>query len=189
MKLTLRKANALKQLIVDKLNSTSPALTAQVGKYDDAEKVIESAVGKFNLVFNYKHVLNGLLYVLRKKVASASQEVGISDLLTDMALVDRQVELLKPIATQSSFRPDIEQVKAHQADLLKEQPATVYRAAVSTITVNIIDESAVQQAVAQLSVLRKQKVNISDKLLELNITTEIELSDEQEKILRDFDLI
>lgn len=37
MKLTLRKANALKQLIVDKLNSTSPALTAQVGKYDDAD--------------------------------------------------------------------------------------------------------------------------------------------------------
>ena len=48
---------------------------------------------------------------------------------------------------------------------------------------SIFDESAIDGFKETLASLKKQKVSLQDSLLELNVSTEIEISDESEKLL------
>jgi hypothetical protein len=188
MKLTLRKANALQLLINEQIGATNPNPQVAISKYDDPLLGVKFAQTKFVEALEKKQDLLRILYVIRKKVSAVSQAAGIPDLLADVASIDKLTALLKPLAESTQILPSNEVLIAAQEDLKKEQASNSYSRR-DAFGAGILPTTWIEEFKAQVSALRKQKQNKSDKLLELNIQNEIELSDAEQGVLKKYDLI
>lgn len=189
MKITLRKASAVQLVINEFLNGSVLSTTVSVGRYDDPSVVIGEATAKFSAVLAQKSVLLNVLYSLRKKVATKSHEAGIPDILADIAFLEKYANLLKPLSQVSKFLPSVEVVAQQQADLKAEAQNTARYGSRDSFEVSLIQSGWVENYTSDLSKLRKQKQNLSDRLLELNVRNEIELDENEEKVLKLYDLI
>lgn len=189
MKLTLRKANALQLLINESIGATSISTQVSVGKYDDPIAAIIHAGTIFSAALDKTRNLLAVLYSIRQKVANASHEAGVSTILSEVAHIDKLTAVLKPLATLSSFAPTEEVLKEAHADLKKDQPVNSYSQQRNAFTTGAIPQGWIPAYLKEVSDLRKRKQSLSDKLLELNIRHEIELSEEEETVLKKYDLI
>lgn len=189
MKLTLRKANALQLLINESIASTSISTQVSVGKYDDPLAAVSAAGGIFLAAFGKVESLLSVLYSIRQKVSDASHSVGVSKILSEIAHIDKLSGVLKPLASMSSFAPTEEVLREAHADLKKDQPPTSYGQRRDAFTTGAVPQGWIPGFVKQVSDLRKRKQSLSDKLLELNIRHEIELSGSEEETLKKYDLI
>jgi len=189
MKLTLRKANALQLLINESISATSISTQVSVGKYDDPIAAVIHAGEIFLASFAKNETLLSVLYSIRQKVADAGHAAGISKILSEIAHIDKLSAILKPLAATSSFAPTEEVLREAHADLKKEQPANAYGSRRDAFTTGAIPQGWIPGFVKQVSDLRKKKQSLSDKLLELNIKHEIELSASEEETLKKYDII
>ena len=190
MKFTLRKANALQLLINEQIAATSIQTQVSVGKYDDPVAAVIHAGTIFQASLDKTKSLLEVLYSIREKVAGEGHKAGIPKILSEVAHIDKLTGVLKPLATLSAFAPTEEVLLAAHADLKKEQPVqNSYSQPRNAFTTGAIPQGWIPSYVAEVSALRKKKQSLSDKLLELNIRHEIELSDVEEAILKQYDLI
>ena len=189
MKLTLRKANALQLLINEQIASTSIQTQVSVGKYDNPTAAVIHAGEIFLLTLEKTRSLLAVLYSIREKVAKSSHSAGVSAILSEVAHIDKLSAVLKPLANLSSFAPTEEVLLAAHADLKKDVPQTSYSQPKNSFTTGAIPPNWLPGYVKEVSDLRKRKQSLSDKLLELNITHEIELSSAEEETLKKYDLI
>jgi len=188
MKLTLRKANALQLLINEQINTTALNTSVTVIRYDDPVKLVLSAVEKFEEAFLKKLALLAVLYSVRQKVSDASQKAGVPAILSEVARIDKVTGVLKPLAELAVFAPEEEALKEAFSDLKKDAPVNAYSRK-DSFTTGIIPQKWVPGYAKEVSDLRKQKQKLSDKLLELNIQNQIELSLTEEEVLKRYDLI
>lgn len=190
MKLTLRKANALQLQINEQLSATNVPVSVSVGKYDDPVQSVLAAASLHNAALNKKKELLSVLYSIRTKAAHVSQEAGVGDILSEIAHIDKLSEILKPLATTTQFAPSEEILRLAHEDLKKDQPAAnSYSARRDAFTTGIIPVGWVLAYVSEAKELRLRKQKLSDKLLELNIQNEIELTSDEEETLRKYDVI
>jgi hypothetical protein len=189
MKLTLRKANALQLLINESIGSTSISTQVSIGKYDDPKLAIIHAASIFQAALDKTRYLLAVLYSIRQKVSNESHEAGVSAILSEVAHIDKLAAVLKPLASVSSFAPDENVLFEAHADLKKEQPVNSYSPRSNSFTTGAIPQGWIPTYLKEVSDLRKRKQSLSDKLLDLNIRHEIELSEEEETVLKKYDLI
>ena len=189
MKLTLRKVNALQLLINENIAATSLQTQVSVGKYDDPLAAVVNAAGIFQAALDKTKSLLSVLYSIRQKVADASHEAGVSAILSEVAHIDKLTAVLKPLASVNSFAPTEQVLLAAHADLQKDQPQNSYSQARNAFTTGAVPQGWIPAFLKEVSDLRKRKQSLSDKLLELNIRHEIELSNEEETVLKKYDLI
>lgn len=188
MKLTLRKANALQLLINEQIASTEIPTSANVSKYDDPTLLVIAVANTLDQGVKKKTSLLKVLYSLRKKAAEESHKAGIPEILADMAFMDKVSAVLEPLSKLKNFAPSEEVLKQAFEDLKREAPAAGYNRRDSFGT-GVVPPGWVSAWVAELSSLRKQKQNLSDRLLELNVRHEIELDGDEELTLKLYDLI
>lgn len=189
MKLTLRKANALQLLINEQISATTIHTQATVGKYDDPVQAVIHAGTIFTASLNKTKSLLATLYSIREKVAGSGYEAGIPTILSEIAHIDKLTGVLKPLASLSSFAPSEEILREAHADLKKDPGNTASYSRRDSFTTGAIPQGWIPSYIQELSTLRKRKQSLSDKLLELNIKHEIELSEEEEITLKQYDLI
>lgn len=190
MKLTLRKANALQLLVNEQLSATGVPVQVSVGKYDDPVKAVLAAAAMHTAALNKKKDLLSVLYSIRVKVAQTSHDAGVGDILSEIAHIDKLSEVLKPLSTTTQFAPSEEVLLAAHDDLKKEQPnADSYGARRDVFTTGIVPVVWVPGYATEVKELRLRKQGLSDKLLELNIKNEIELTSDEEAILKKYDVI
>lgn len=189
MKLTLRKANALQLLINESIASTSISTQVSIGKYDDPKLAVIHAGGIFQAALDKTRSLLAVLYSIRQKVSDESHEAGVSKILSEVAHIDKLSGVLKPLAQTSSFAPTENVLLEAHADLKKDQPVNSYSSRANAFTTGAIPQTWIPAYLKEVSDLRKRKQSLSDKLLELNIRHEIELSEEEETVLKKYDLI
>lgn len=188
MKITLRKASAVQLLINEFVNSAQLSTSVSIGRYDDPTTVVKDASTKFKAVLAQKLSLTRVLYSLRKKVSTAGQAAGIPDVLADIAFMDKYVAILKPLTNVTKFLPSDEVIMSQQADLKTEALVPNRYSQREGFDVSIILPDFVSGYTEDLASLRKQKQNLSDKLLELNIKNEIELDEYETKVLTSYGL-
>jgi len=187
MKISLRKANALQSLIQEGLGeNVTPLVT--INKFENPSAVVASAAKEFLLGVSKKFALVDVLFSIRKKVGHANAEVGIDALLTDLALLEKQSYILKGLASTTTFAAPIEQVQAALDELKTQKQDGIYGRRES-INVSIVSRGLVDQYKSSVNTLRKQKQELSDKLLHLNVSTEIELSEEEEAVLKQYEIL
>lgn len=189
MKLTLRKANALQLLINEQIASTSISTQVSISKYDDPVLAVIHAGEIFLASLAMTRALLEVLYSIRKKVADASHRAGISTILSEVAHIDKLTGVLEPLASLSSFAPTEGVLREAHADLKKEVPLNSYGSRRDALQTGAIPQAWIPVYVKEVSDLRKKKQSLSDKLLELNIKNEIELSEAEEETLKKYDLI
>ena len=191
MKLTLRRANTLQLLINDQIAATQILTNITVSKFDNVEELIKNSVEKLDTNLQFRLLLTQLYYNIRKKVGKASQDAGIADLLTDLNAANKAEALYKSLINNQKAMEPVDVLKARQEDLKNQSPtaATVAYRSFGTFETSLISQSGADAIVKQLSNIRKEKQKISDKLLHLNVSTEIELTEQEQEILTKLDLL
>ena len=189
MKITLRKANALQLLLNEKIAAINLPVVVSVSRYDDPCLLVISAAASLREAVSKKKNLLGVLYSIRQASASANHRSGISDILSEVAHIDKLSAALKPLAENVQFAPTEEVLREAHADLKKEVAPVGYGSRRDAFNTGFMPQKWAQSYIEEVSELRKRKQSLSDRLLELNINNEIELSDEEEQVLKAYDLI
>ncbi len=190
MNINLRKAHALQQSINEEINAVSPlATTVSIGRFQDKDVVYSEAVLKFN--DNYSRVieLTGALYDIRKLTAKATQVSGISDNLADIASLDAVIRVIRPLSQVIDFAPSEGELAKIHLDLQEEKSGEGYRTRREAVSVGMVGKNAVDQYKKVITEFRKQKQEISDKILELNVSTNIELAESTVSVLKKYGII
>lgn len=189
MKVSLRKANALQVLIQEQINEPFVG-EVTVGKFDNADKIITDGIIDFAAKVNKKSELIEILFDIRKIVSAKNSEVGIDVLLTDLARLEKFSAFAKQLTSTRNFTPDQNIIEKLMTELNKEvsSSASVYGRK-DSITVSLMSKTQAEKYSKDILYLRKQKQVISDKLLHLNVSTEIELSAEIVNVLKKYDIL
>jgi hypothetical protein len=181
MKLTLRKANAIQAAIVEFISGLELATDVAINEFENPTEKVEEAKNKFNTHLATRSKIVGVQYEIRRSVASANAEAGINDLLADVAMTEKEISLMQRFV---KVRPALDnEVIVGKLNKIKNRTEDQFYGREDSVATSIFGESEIEEFKAKLSVLKKQKASLQDSLLELNVQTEIELSDEAEKLL------
>ena len=186
MNISLRKANAVQLLINEKL-SEAVVGTVTITKYDEVESSVKTAEIKLVNDIQTKRSLLAVLYSIRKKVAKSSMEVGIADLLTDLAAIEKEAAFAKQLQGMPVNKFDNEQIKNILADIVTQKDS--YGRSKDAVTVGLFSEPANLALKDEINTLRKKKTDISDKLLHLNVSTEIQLDEKESSVLKEYEIL
>lgn len=181
MRITLRKANALQAAIVEAVAGLELATDVAINEFEKPTAKIEEAKSKFTTHMATRSKLMGVQYEIRRSVARANAEAGINDLLADVAMVEKDIGVYTRLA---KVRPALDNdVIVGKLGKIKGRAEDQFYGREEHVQTSIFTEAEVEEFKTTLAALKKQKVSLQDSLLELNVQTEIELSDEAEKLL------
>jgi hypothetical protein len=124
-------------------------------------------------------------FAIRALIGKANRESGIDALLDEKALTDA---LEKRLSVPRAVRPDVPTVQAQLNALASRVGNTDFYGGDTVVVQGFSEELNMALKQAQ-SVHRRTKVRIADELLQLNITTKVQLSDETVDTLKKFDIL
>jgi len=97
--INLRKANAVQSEIRKAIASGGVSDTVNITEYtSDVAGGLEKAMADFATDVTRKVALNTALFNIRKSVAQANASAGISDILTDVELIDAKMAVYSNVA-------------------------------------------------------------------------------------------
>ena len=194
MQVNLRKAAALQSEISSTLREieVSPYLV-----FEDRDRVAEEMEEKTqewkdNLL--RKQTLNAVLYSIREKVGNANIASGVSKLLCEERRINADMHWVEAILDKCKgekyYTADEIVAKLDQLEKKGEDRETYFsRRNVYAASSVLITKEELAEYRKEMSGLKKQLRKINDTLLELNISTEISLSDKEVTVLETEDLL
>lgn len=188
-KINLRKANALQGEIRKAISSSGVSDTVGITEYTaDVAGGLEQAKGAYALDIIRKVALNTALFNIRKSVSQANNTSGISDLLADVQTLDAISAVYSGVATQTSAKSLIEIIA--RIDKMKAQPVTerstlgLYGDRCNKVETSVVDQATIDVAKVRVKDLKRQKQDLQDKLLTLNVNTTITINDADAMMLK-----
>jgi len=194
MQVNLRKAADLQSEISSTLREieVSPYLV-----FEDRDRVAEEMEEKTqewkdNLV--RKQTLNAVLYSIREKVGNANNASGVSKLLCEERRINADMHWIEAILDKCKgekyYTADEIVAKLDQLEKKGEDRETYFsRRNVYAASSVLVTKEELADYRKEMSGLKKQLRKINDALLELNISTEISLSDKEVTVLETEDLL
>lgn len=174
MRVSLRKANALQQSIRDLIQVIEVEGTLRINEFQDASQVIAKAQADVTQNLQRRIALQEALYEIRASVADANYASGIQKLLTEAQRIERvQAEYANVVRETNKMVP-LEEIKARQEKFQKQDQDLYGR---NEIITGVLDETRLGTFKVTVANLKNQKQDIQDKLLELNVKTEVELAE------------
>ena len=183
MKFTLRKANALQNTIQEHIKTIDIAMTVSLNEFQSTTSVLSTA--RETLVRNdaKRTQLTKALYGVRAKVGRANVEAGVADLLTDAAFIDKRLGHLKGL-TESKVVEDTAVIEGKLEKLRSQDKNSRIYGYNDTVDTGVLEAGQIDGYKAEMRDLKKQKQSINDKVLELNVRTEIELDADTVSLLQ-----
>lgn len=189
MEINLRKANAVQAEIRRALSAVQVNDKVTVNEYTvDTAAEVAKVTADFEAAVVRKAGLTNALFNIRKAVASANATAGVNVILTDVERIDALIALEQSVAVQK-VGMSLGEINA-RLEKFRNAPAQDARSAIygdryNNVETSVVTEQAVSSAKQEVKNLRRQRQNLQDKLLALNINTNITLSAEDEAILRE----
>jgi hypothetical protein len=189
MNITLRKANAIQNSITEAIRGIEIKTTIDLNEFQDVTAELQAAN---NLLFandTRRQRLLLSLYNIRGLVGAANAQSGIDTKLATAAFIDKRVAQLdelagvKPVIDLAVINGRLDKIRNR-----KEDTRSIYGRD-ETVSTSVISADQLTQIRAEIKNLKKQKQKINDEVLELNIKTEIPLSDDIVKTLTDEGLL
>lgn len=181
MKVSLRKANALQAAITEALASLDLATEVAINEFEKPTAKISEAKERFTLQCRTRDGLLVSVYQIRNEVSNVNASVGINHLLASVALVDKEISFYSKLA---KVNPALEtDVIVGKIGKIKSRTDSDYYGREDTVRTSIFNELEIEGFKSRVVELKKQKVSLQDKLLELNVSSEIELSQQTVDIL------
>ena len=186
MRVSLRKANALQQSIRDLITEIGISNSIHINEFQDASKILAEAQTKMTANLERRVALQEALYSIRAHVAEANHTSGIQQLLTDVQRIDRVQGEYSTILRENVKAVPLDEIEARQAKFRKQEQDIYNR---NEIITSVFNENSLGTFKVTVSNLKTQKQSIQDKILELNVKTEIDLPQELVDVLKKENLI
>lgn len=188
MKLSLRKASALQNAIQDHIKTIDIKTNLTLNEFQEAQT--EAIATRHTALENdaRRSKLTEAVYELRKLVGRANVESGVADLLTDAAFVDKRLGQLKGLA-ESKVMESIIVLEGKLAKLKDSDAKSRVYGYNDSVETGVFGQEQIETFKSSMRELKKQKQSINDKVLELNVRTEIELSSNTVALLQKEQLI
>jgi len=189
MKVSLRKANALQEALAEAIKS-APKSDSEVDvlNHEMWFEEINNAQSRYFDEIRNKLKLVEARFSIRTKILHHNNLSGVSELLTELAEIDSKIITIQRWIVQKPIRQQ-------DGILVKKRTrkvAQIERAdydGYEEMDVSVIGKGDREHWEGIVKELRRKKASINDRLLELNIKTEIELSSQVEAVLRKENLI
>lgn len=189
MNVTLRKADALQKLIQGAINSTSLVTTVEITRFNAPAAAFTQTKKQFSDDLAKRQLLTTALYDVRQMVGQAGAAAGVSSLLAQMAYIDKAVALLQPLANIRDFYVDSHVLAAQQKDLIEDKTVERYNSRREAVSASILTKDEVESFKKTIESCRRERLELSDKLLEINVRTQIELTPETVEVLKTYGII
>lgn len=178
MNISLRKANALQKSILESIKNIDIQTSIDINEFQDVETELKKANDSLFLNDERRQKLLLSLYNIRGLVGAANNQSGIDLNLAKAAFVDKRISQLEDISNLKSMT-SLEVIKGRLDKIKnrKEETRSIYGRE-DAISTSVVTEDQIKQAKKEILNLKKQKQKINDEILELNIKTEIPLSDD-----------
>jgi uncharacterized protein YdcH (DUF465 family) len=180
--INLRKANAIQSEIRKAISSSASKDTLSVTEYTTSVvDALEKATEVFANDVTRKVALNTALFNIRKSVAQANANNGISDILADVELIDAKMAVYSNIATKEVAK-SVNEIVA-RIEKMKATPTNesrIYGDRYNNVETSVVEQNTIDHAKQMVKQLKREKQTLQDKLLALNVNTviNIELTDE-----------
>ena len=193
MKISLRKADAIKREINTAMRDLSIRTQVTVTEFEDPETVIDAARKRSKENLAEWTALNAVFYEIRKKVDHANKSSGISDILADIAAIDARISVLREMTLENAQATNLGILKG-RLKKIKDTPhdsgSHRYGGLSSeNIETGIFTGEEVEAHKTEVQSNKKKIMKFKENLLALNLSTEIELSDTAEAVLVKADIV
>lgn len=186
--INLRKANAIQSEIRKAISSSGVKETLSVTEFTlSIADALAKAKDDFDVDVTRKVALNTALFNIRKSVAQANANNGISDILADVELIDATMAVYSNVATKEvakSFDEIHARVEKFKTVTNETVRSSIYRDRYNSVETSVVEQGTIDVAKAKVKELKRQKQTLQDKLLEKNVTTFISISDVDEMVLK-----
>lgn len=184
MKINLRKANALQLSIQDTIKGIKFDTEVKVNEFQTAEDEIARVRADFAAKQDRHRNLLNSMYDIRKAVSQANSAQSVDVKLADVALMDKKIQYLTELAGKS-VRDSAEVVAGKMEKLRnrKDDTRSLYYGHDATVDTSIFTQEDITGFRTAVSLGKKAKQKLQDELLEINVRTEINLSDDVVTVL------
>jgi hypothetical protein len=175
MQVSLRKANAIQVAINEALKGIEFKAEISINEFQKPEATIASASKTFFDNINRRNSLLRALYEIRKATASANAANDIDSRLADLAFLEKEVTFF---TTHSKVkeRLDGEVINGKLVKIANRTEDSYYaKAEVETSVFTLEDIKTLNRLAVKA---KKEKQKLQDELLELNVRTTINLSEQ-----------
>ena len=187
MEINLRKANAVQAEIRRAINSAEAKDTVSVTEFtQDVGVAVVMATGEFDKEVIRKVALTNALFNIRKSVGQANATAGINDILATVQGIDAVMAIYSNVANKSAGKT-LDEINA-RIEKIKNAPAdsarSIYGDRYNTVETSVVTCEAIADAKAKVKDLKRQRQNLQDKLLALNVNTMVTVSADDEAVLK-----
>ncbi len=180
MNITLRKANAVQNSINDAVKNIRVELTVEINEFQNVEDTLGKANNELIANDGRRQNLIMALYNIRALVGTANAASGIDTALAKAAFIDKRIGQLEQLANASEIT-SLEVIKG-KLEKIRNDKSESARSRIygysDTVSTSVLSKEQIAQAKTEILNLKKQKQKLNDEILELNIKTEIPLSDD-----------
>jgi hypothetical protein len=133
-------------------------------------------------------------YGIRSAISHHNQSSGISDALTERALLDQKIKKLEAfLATVSGARADTVETVGRQIvqkrERSKDTASRSYLDRDDSVTINLMTPELEAEIKADLSAARRARLDVQDRLSALNMNVKIELPETTVTLLKDHGIV
>jgi uncharacterized protein YdcH (DUF465 family) len=180
MNISLRKANTVQNSINEAIRQIEIKTTIEINEFQDVTAELQKANNQLFANDTRRQKLLLALYNIRGLVGTANANSGIDLKLATAAFVDKRLAQLEPLA---KLEPVIDlAVLNGKLDKIRNDKSDTRRSSIygynDTVSTTVIASEQIAQINGEIKNLKKQKQKINDEVLELNIKTEIPLSED-----------
>ena len=185
MNITLRKANAIQNSINDAVKNIKIDLNVELNEFQNIEEVLGKANNTLVENDGRRQKLTMALYNIRALVGTANAASGIDTALAKAAFIDKRISQLEELAKATEITAlEVIKGKLEKVKNLKDEARSRIYGYGDTVTTSVLSKEQIAQAKLEILNLKKQKQKFNDEVLELNIKTEIPLSEDTVALLQ-----
>lgn len=190
MQINLRKANAIQSEIRKAITAVKAESNVSVSEFTtDIPKVVADSAAEFLNAIRRKEQLNAALFEIRAAVGRANAQAGVGDLLAEVERIDGKLSIISTVASAQvaksidELKARVEKVKAATAD--QNARMSLYGDRYNTVETSVVVQSAIDDFKAEVKNLKRAKQDLQDKLLNVNVSTNITLSADTVSVLKE----
>jgi hypothetical protein len=186
MNISLRKASAVQAGINDVIKNIKIETSLELNEFQDVVTELKKANETLFANDSRRQRLLLALYNIRGLVGSANAQCGIDLKLATAAFIDKRIAQLDELAKLSAVT-DLAVING-KLEKIRNDKSEITRSRIygynDTVTTTVVGQEQIDQVKAEIQNLKKQKQKLNDEILELNIKTEVPLSDDVVKTLQ-----
>jgi len=183
VKINLRKAGVLKASIMDAIEAISIKTHVEITEFEDVAAVLQHANDTLFENDTRRQQLLLAYYNIESLMRTAEAGVGIDVLVAKSTFAENRIAQLveiadiDPLVDINVIVGKLEKIRIKSKD---DQDAV----SEEKVYTSVVSEEQIAQAKTEIQNLKKQKQSIDEEILELNMQTEVPLSEEVAECLQ-----